>query len=52
MCEMASLFEKRLKCVGNDVDLWEMGKNIWQMPRICQKWLNYLTNGLNMWELT
>ena len=26
MCEMASLFEKRLKCVGNDVDLWEMGK--------------------------
>ena len=24
MWEMASLFEKRLKCVGNDVDLLEM----------------------------
>ena len=24
MFELASLFEKRLKCVGNDVDLSEM----------------------------
>ena len=22
------------------------------MPNLCGKWLNYLTNGLNMWELT
>ena len=22
------------------------------MPKICEKWLNYLTNSLNMWELT
>ena len=22
------------------------------MPKICWKWLNYLTNVLNMWELT
>ena len=22
------------------------------MPKLCGKWLNYLTNGLNMWELT
>ena len=35
----------QLKCVGNDVDLWEMAK-------IYGKWLQYLTNGLNMWELT
>ena len=38
MFELASLFEKRLKCVGNDVDLWEMAKtygkwekNMWEM---------------------
>ena len=33
------MFEKRLKYVGNDVDMWEMA-------RICGKWLKYLTNGL------
>ena len=26
MWEMASLFEKRLKCVKIDVDLWEMAE--------------------------
>ena len=26
MWEMASVFEKRLKCVGNNVDIWEMAK--------------------------
>ena len=31
--------------MGNDVDLWEMAK-------IYGKGLKYLTNGLNMWELT
>ena len=45
MCKMAKVFEKRLKYVGNDVDLWEMAK-------IYGKGLKYLTNGLNMWELT
>ena len=29
----------------NDVDLWEIAK-------IYGKWLKYLRNGLNMWELT
>ena len=33
------VFEKRLKYVGNDVDLWEIAK-------ICGKWLKYLINGL------
>ena len=28
--------------MGNDVDMWEMAK-------ISEKWLKYLTNGLNMW---
>ena len=26
MWEMAQVFQKRLKYVGNDVDLWEMAK--------------------------
>ena len=39
MWEMAQVFEKRLKYVGNDVDLWEIAK-------ICGKWLKYLINGL------
>ena len=36
---------KRLKNVGNDEDMWDMAK-------ICGKWLRYLTNGLNTWEMT
>ena len=35
----------RQKYVRNDVDLWEMAK-------IYGNWLKYLTNGLNIWELT
>ena len=35
---MAEVFEKRLKHVGNDVDLSEIAK-------ICVKWLKYLING-------
>ena len=31
--------------MGIDVDLWEIAQ-------ICGKWLQYLINGLNMWELT
>ena len=29
--------------MGNDIDMWEMEK-------ICGKWLRYLANGLNDWE--
>ena len=39
------MFEKRLKYVGNCVDLWEMAK-------IYGKLLKYLINGFNMWVLT
>ena len=35
MLEMVKVFEKRLKYVGNDVDLWEKAK-------ICGEWLKYL----------
>ena len=36
---MAEVFGKGLKYVGNDLDLWEIAK-------ICGKWLKYLINGL------
>ena len=39
MWEISEVFEKRLKYVGNDVDLWEIAK-------ICGKWLKYFINGL------
>ena len=29
--------------MGNDIDMWEMAK-------ICGKWLRYLANGLINWE--
>ena len=31
--------------MSNDLDVWEMAQ-------ISGKWLKYLTNDLNMWELT
>ena len=34
-----------VKYVGNDVDLWEMAK-------ICGKWLKYLTNGFINYKMT
>ena len=42
---MTKVFEKLLNYVGNDVDLWEVSK-------VYGKWLKYLTNVLNMFELT
>ena len=42
---MTHVFEKRLRYVGNDVDMCEMAK-------ICLLWLTYFTNGLNMLEMT
>ena len=39
MWEMAKVFEKRLKYVGNDIDLWEIAKT-------CGKCIKYLINGL------
>ena len=44
MWETAEVFEKRLKCVGNDADMREIAKT-------CGKWLKNLTNGLINWEI-
>ena len=29
-----------------------MTKDMLEMAKICAKWLKYLRNGLNMWEMT
>ena len=29
-----------------------MTKDMLEMSKICVKWLKYLRNGLNMWEMT
>ena len=42
--ELAKVFEKRPKYVGNDVDLWDMFQ-------ICGE-INYLTNCLKMLKMT
>ena len=45
MLEMALVSEKRLKYVGNDVDMLEMAKICWKMTEIFNKRLKY-------WEMT
>ena len=37
--EMAEVFDKRLKYVGNDLEIWEMAKTF-------LKWLKYIVHGL------
>ena len=39
--EMAELFDKRLKNVENDLEIWEMAK-------IFGKWLRYMTHGFSI----
>ena len=46
MWEMALVFEKGLKYVEHDVDMWEMEK------KYVGKWLKHLRKGLHMWEMT
>ena len=45
ICGKWQVFKKRLTYVGNDVDICEMAE-------ICGTCLMYLTNGLNIWEMT
>ena len=45
MWEMAQVSDKRLKYVGNDLDMWELAK-------ICGKFLRYVGNGLSMKGMT
>ena len=41
--EMTELFDKRLKNVEYDLEIWEMAK-------IFGKWLRYMGHGLSIWE--
>ena len=43
MLEMALEFDKFLKCVGNDVYIWELAK-------VCEKRLKYVGNDVDLWE--
>ena len=40
---MAEVFQKRLKYMGNDLEIWEMAK-------ICWKWLRYMVLDLSICE--
>ena len=44
MYEMASVFDKLFKYVGNDVHIWEMAP-------VFEKRLNYVGNDLDVWEM-
>ena len=45
------MFEKRLKYVGNDVDLWEMAQICGEMTYLFDKRLKNVENDLEIWEM-
>ena len=45
------MFEKRLKYVGNDVDLWEMSQICGEMTSLFDKRLKNVENDLKIWEM-
>ena len=45
------MFEKRLKYVGNDVDLWEMAQICGEMTYLFDKRLKNVKNDLEIWEM-
>ena len=45
------MFEKRLKYVGNDVDLWEMVQRCGEMTKLFEKLLENVENDFEIWEL-
>ena len=51
MWEMAQVFQKRLKYVGNDVDLWEMAQICGEMTQLFDKRLKNVGNDLVIWEM-
>ena len=48
---MAQVFEKRLKYVGNDLDLWEMAQTCGEMTLLFDKRLKNMENDLEIWEI-
>ena len=45
------MFEKWLKYVGNDVDLWEIAQKCWEMASLFDKRLRNVENDLEIWEI-
>ena len=50
--ELASVFEKRPKYLGNDVDLWEMAQICGEMTYLFDKLLKNVENDLEIWEMS
>ena len=48
---MALVFEKGLKYVGNDVDMWDMDNICGEMAYAFEKELKYVGNDLEIWEM-
>ena len=44
-------FQKRVKYLGNDVEMWELAKICWEMGQVFDKRLKYLGNDLQIWEM-
>ena len=51
MLEKTIEFDKRLKYVGNDVDMWEMAKICGEMYLAFDKLLKYVGNDFEIWEI-
>ena len=51
ICEFASVFEKWLKYVGNDLDLWEIAQKCGEMTSLFDKRLRNVENDLEIWEI-
>ena len=45
------MFQKRLKYVGNDVDLWEMAQICGEISELFGKRLENVENDLEIWEM-
>ena len=45
------MIEKRLKYVGNDVDLWKMAQICREMTELFDKRLKNVENDLEIWEM-
>ena len=45
------MFEKRLKYVGNDADLWEMSEICGEMTQLFDKRLKNVESDLEIWKM-
>ena len=48
MRKMAKIYEKWLKYLTNDLNMWEMTLRFWEMAKIFGKWLIYMGHGMNL----